>query len=112
MLTLAFLAILSAHSMVVLSPGMGISAVTSFATSSALIDASRSFITNGCSGYSECEREGTLAWCLRVFKWEYKDNRGHERLAWEERYIRAREMMPQIPGTRTRTQAVPRFCLG
>lgn len=45
-LTLAFFAILRAHSTVVVSPGMGILAVTGFAISSAMINASRGFMTS------------------------------------------------------------------
>lgn len=58
MLTLAFVTILSAHSRAELSPGMGISAVASFAISSALIDASRSFMTDKRIRDSESERDG------------------------------------------------------
>lgn len=60
-LTLAFFAILRAHSTAVVSPGMGISAVTGFAISSAMINASRGFMmSDERLGGFEWVREGAL----------------------------------------------------
>lgn len=61
MLTWAFFATPRAHSTAVLSPGIGISAVRSFAISSALIDVSRSsgIPDENFGDESECKRKAS-----------------------------------------------------